>query len=229
MLDPRRLVRSTRISPRCCPTSADAGLSCARVRRGRASPAYLEGEGWGDLVYRDLGPGGGRRGGRSAARGRGTLFCSRPDARASTSSTGTRSEARRSPGSCTASPTGRGWSGDEQPARPTCSSWPLRSRCSGSSWCTRPPTGIIGTEYLVVRAVHLAAGIGHILRCASRIRYTAWRRYAPALYVVVLLSLVLVLVPGIGTEIGGARRWFDVWSREPAAGGVRQDRRRAHA
>jgi cell division protein FtsW len=44
----------------------------------------------------------------------------------------------------------------------------------------------------------------------SRIRYTAWRKYAPALYLIVLLGLVLVLIPGIGSQINGARRWLDV-------------------
>jgi cell division protein FtsW len=66
-----------------------------------------------------------------------------------------------------------------------------------------------GTHYLLVRALHVAAGVA-VFAAASRIRYTAWRRYAPTLYVVVLVSLVLVLVPGIGTEVGGARRWFDL-------------------
>ncbi|MDQ4128630.1 MAG: FtsW/RodA/SpoVE family cell cycle protein, partial [Actinomycetota bacterium] len=64
-----------------------------------------------------------------------------------------------------------------------------------------------GPGYLVQRVFHLAVGL-MVFAVASRIRYTAWRRYVPALYVVVLLSLILVLVPGIGTEIGGARRWF---------------------
>jgi len=45
---------------------------------------------------------------------------------------------------------------------------------------------------------------------ASRIRYTAWRRFAPALYLIVLVGLVLVLIPAIGTQINGARRWLDL-------------------
>ncbi|MGH3147528.1 MAG: FtsW/RodA/SpoVE family cell cycle protein, partial [Rubrobacter sp.] len=64
-----------------------------------------------------------------------------------------------------------------------------------------------GTQELIVRALHLMVGIT-VFVVASRVRYTAWRRYAPALYLAVLISLVLVLIPGIGTEIGGARRWF---------------------
>ena len=64
-----------------------------------------------------------------------------------------------------------------------------------------------GAEFLVQRVVHLAAGI--VVFCAAtRVRYTAWRRYAPVVYVIVLVALVLVLVPGVGTKIDGARRWF---------------------
>ena len=64
-----------------------------------------------------------------------------------------------------------------------------------------------GTEFLIQRVIHLAAGIFTFF-VATRIRYTAWRRYAPVLYAVVLVALVLVLVPGVGTKIDGARRWF---------------------
>ena len=64
-----------------------------------------------------------------------------------------------------------------------------------------------GTEFLTQRAVHLAAGLVFFF-AATRIRHTAWRRYTPVLYVIVLVALVLVLVPGVGTKIDGARRWF---------------------
>jgi cell division protein FtsW len=65
-----------------------------------------------------------------------------------------------------------------------------------------------GTYYLLLRAGHVAIGVLAFF-VASRVRYTAWRRYAPVLYLVVLVGLVLVLIPGIGTEAGGARRWLD--------------------
>jgi cell division protein FtsW len=66
-----------------------------------------------------------------------------------------------------------------------------------------------GSHYLFVRAGHVALGVVVFL-LASRVRYTAWRRYAPGLYVAVLIGLLLVFVPGIGTEVGGARRWLDL-------------------
>lgn len=74
-----------------------------------------------------------------------------------------------------------------------------------------------GAHYLIVRFAHLALGIIAFF-AARHVRYTAWRKYAPAFYLVVFVSLVLVLIPGLGVKIGGARRWFDlgVFSLQPA-------------
>jgi cell division protein FtsW len=69
--------------------------------------------------------------------------------------------------------------------------------------------GEVGTDFLFVRIGHMVLGVAAFF-VASRVRYTAWRRYAPASYLVVLVGLVLVLVPGIGTQINGARRWLDL-------------------
>ena len=66
-----------------------------------------------------------------------------------------------------------------------------------------------GTHYLFVRLLHLGLGIG-IFFVVSRVRYTVWRKYAPVLYGITLVSLVLVLIPGIGLQINGARRWIDL-------------------
>jgi cell division protein FtsW len=65
-----------------------------------------------------------------------------------------------------------------------------------------------GTGFLRERCVHMVLGV-IVFLVVSRIRYTAWRKYAPALYLVVLLGLVLVLIPGIGSQINGASRWLD--------------------
>ena len=66
-----------------------------------------------------------------------------------------------------------------------------------------------GTHYLVVRSAHVAFGVVAFL-VAKRVRYTSWRKIVPVFYLVVLASLVLVLIPAFGTEVGGARRWFDL-------------------
>ena len=66
-----------------------------------------------------------------------------------------------------------------------------------------------GTHYLVIRSAHVAVGVAAFL-LAKRVRYTSWRKITPAFYLVVLASLVFVLFPAFGTEVGGARRWFDL-------------------
>lgn len=74
-----------------------------------------------------------------------------------------------------------------------------------------------GTHYLFLRSGHILLGL-LASWVASRVRYTAFRRLSPFIYFAVLASLVLVLIPGIGTEVGGSRRWFDlgVISLQPA-------------
>lgn len=66
-----------------------------------------------------------------------------------------------------------------------------------------------GEVYLVKQSMHLALGVGAFL-FVSRMRYTAWRRLTPWVYGASLLSLILVLIPGIGVAVGGARRWLDL-------------------
>ncbi|MGH3089603.1 MAG: FtsW/RodA/SpoVE family cell cycle protein [Rubrobacteraceae bacterium] len=66
-----------------------------------------------------------------------------------------------------------------------------------------------GTDYLFARVGHIALGV-LVFVLASRVRYTTWRKFAAPFYFGTLATLVLVLVPGIGQEAGGARRWIDV-------------------
>src|SRR5829696_7236773 len=65
------------------------------------------------------------------------------------------------------------------------------------------------TNFLFERTVHMVLGVATFF-VTSRVRYTAWRKYAPALYLIVLVALVLVLIPNIGSQINGARRWLDL-------------------
>ncbi len=61
--------------------------------------------------------------------------------------------------------------------------------------------------YLTRHAVFLvlAAGIGGMCSlCPPRF----WRAVSPYLFVLTLVLLILVLVPGIGTQVNGARRWL---------------------
>lgn len=69
------------------------------------------------------------------------------------------------------------------------------------------------TEFERVYLVrHLAAaGVGLMgAYLASLIRVDQWRRWAPYLFWGVCLLLVLVLIPGIGTKVKGARRWLRI-------------------
>jgi cell division protein FtsW len=66
-----------------------------------------------------------------------------------------------------------------------------------------------GTHYLIVRFAHLALGVVAFF-VFKQVRYTSWRKISPWFYLVVVVSLVLVLVPSLGTEVGGSRRWFDL-------------------
>jgi cell division protein FtsW len=66
------------------------------------------------------------------------------------------------------------------------------------------------SSYLVLRQL-LFAGIGVVAMVVlSRVDFDVWRRFAGLLYAVALALCVLALVPGIGMELRGARRWLDV-------------------
>ncbi|XYJ09767.1 putative lipid II flippase FtsW [Telluria sp. B2] len=65
-------------------------------------------------------------------------------------------------------------------------------------------------EYFLYRqagfiAVSVAAGY-----FAFRIPVAVWQRLAPLMFVGTLFLLMLVLVPGIGTSVNGARRWLSL-------------------
>lgn len=66
-----------------------------------------------------------------------------------------------------------------------------------------------GMHYLLVRGLHLALGIGAFF-IVRRIRYTAWREISKHYFFIVVGLLVLVMIPGIGSTVGGARRWIDL-------------------
>ena len=64
--------------------------------------------------------------------------------------------------------------------------------------------------YLFLKQLLLAA-LGLVLMFAlARVDYHRLRQYAPALAVVTLVLMLLVLVPGVGVLVNGARRWFSL-------------------
>ncbi len=61
--------------------------------------------------------------------------------------------------------------------------------------------------FLVRHLVYL--GIGSLIAwLASRINYQALRRHSKNILIAVIVLMVLVLIPHIGSSAGGARRWF---------------------
>jgi cell division protein FtsW len=64
-------------------------------------------------------------------------------------------------------------------------------------------------HYLKRQLACIGLGIGTIV-VVSRFPYRRYRQVVPWLFLGTLLALVLVLIPGLGAEINGARRWFNL-------------------
>lgn len=61
--------------------------------------------------------------------------------------------------------------------------------------------------FLVRHTVFLAVGLV-AAAMAFQVPLTTWQNFAPWLFVIGFISLALVLIPGIGREVNGARRWI---------------------
>ena len=55
--------------------------------------------------------------------------------------------------------------------------------------------------------LHLGVGLAGLL-IAMRVPLAWWKEWIPVALLLCFLLLILVLIPGIGTKVGGARRWF---------------------
>jgi cell division protein FtsW len=69
-------------------------------------------------------------------------------------------------------------------------------RESGSTW-----------SYFLRQAVWTSMGLGALL-VTARVDYRLWRRFVPLLLGVSMLLLLIVLVPGVGIKVNGARSWL---------------------
>ena len=66
------------------------------------------------------------------------------------------------------------------------------------------------THFLVRHAFAIAIGIAAAL-AAFAVPIKSWQRLAPALFVFGLVMMVIVLIPGIGKSVYGARRWLSLY------------------
>ena len=68
-----------------------------------------------------------------------------------------------------------------------------------------------GSPYYLVNRQLIWAGCGlFAMYVAMRAPLSFWRRISGPLMILSILMLMFVLIPGIGTEIYGGRRWFDL-------------------
>ena len=68
-------------------------------------------------------------------------------------------------------------------------------------------TGHDGEYYLIRQAIFSALGVG-VAVAAFQVPMRVWQQAAPYLFLAGLLLLVVVLIPGIGREVNGSRRWI---------------------
>lgn len=70
---------------------------------------------------------------------------------------------------------------------------------------------ITGSSYTYVSKQLLSAVIGIIaMFILSRIDYRIYQKYAVIIYVISIIILALVMVPGLGRSMNGAKRWINV-------------------
>jgi cell division protein FtsW len=63
--------------------------------------------------------------------------------------------------------------------------------------------------YFVRQAAFLALGV-LLMAVLRHLDYHVLRRYAPAAALITALLMLLVLIPGVGLRVNGARRWFNL-------------------
>lgn len=70
---------------------------------------------------------------------------------------------------------------------------------------------IFGDPFFFVRQqiVWTAIGIVALIVCAN-IPYTVWKKYAFVIFLVAIGMLLMVLIPGVGSKLLGARRWISI-------------------
>lgn len=65
------------------------------------------------------------------------------------------------------------------------------------------------TYYLVRHAVFICIGLV-AAAVAFQVPLSLWQKYAPLLFLIGVILLAIVLIPGIGKDVNGARRWLSL-------------------
>ncbi|WP_238552177.1 putative lipid II flippase FtsW [Herminiimonas sp. CN] len=73
------------------------------------------------------------------------------------------------------------------------------------------------SHFLIRQTIFVAASLCCGL-VVFRVPVSTWQRWAPHLFVITLVLLILVLVPGVGKGVNGAKRWlsFKVFNLQPS-------------
>ncbi|MDR0934369.1 MAG: putative lipid II flippase FtsW [Burkholderiaceae bacterium] len=73
------------------------------------------------------------------------------------------------------------------------------------------------THFLMRQSIFILLGLCAVF-VVFRIPMSFWQKYAPHFFVLTLILLVLVLIPGIGKGVNGARRWlpFRIFNLQPS-------------
>jgi cell division protein FtsW len=71
-------------------------------------------------------------------------------------------------------------------------------------------TGHQASYYLVRHAIYLLIGLA-AAAAAFQVPIGIWQKFAPYLFLAGMLLLILVLIPGIGREVNGSRRWISLF------------------
>jgi cell division protein FtsW len=68
-----------------------------------------------------------------------------------------------------------------------------------------------GSSVVLLRnhLLHLIVALA-AMAVSMRVPYELWRRYTPLLLLLTFLLLIIVLIPGVGYQVSGARRWLRV-------------------
>ncbi len=68
-----------------------------------------------------------------------------------------------------------------------------------------------GDDYYFLKRQLLGLGVGMLfLYILQRISYKVWQRFVVPIFLIALVLLVLVFIPGFGTTVYGAARWVDL-------------------